>query len=280
MNTIYGDAPGITRKAYYTGRQVGTTFLRPDHLRTINDTRPIVDYDLAIGDIVQFDPFSPLPSGTQDGAANATTQAGLNATKYLGGCVGAPNIGSAYRAVNATAAVTSIGANIVVAPADAVATPVFQPRLFVVTHVHPNINLRSDPNNANANLARQRDGGYVDICPVGVTDALFFKNTDVVVPAGTLLGLYQPATSNPAIGGLFLYGSGTANIGKPALTNMLAIDMTRLGASATIAGIMESIHRIQGQIMESVSDNAGGGGLASTTSLRKVAIGGGLQFCL
>jgi len=279
MNTMrmaYSDFPGITRKAWFTGRQVGTTFLRPDQLRTINDTRGVVGYDLAIGDIVQFDPFSPQPGQTPAAASLATTQAGLNATLGLGPCVGAPNIGAVFRAAAAAQAVTAIGANAVPTPADIGAnTLAIQPRLFVVTHLHTDVNRRSDTGNANSVLAQQRDGGWVDICPIGTLDALFFKNTDVAVPMGQPLGLFMPATS-AAVGGVFTFGSTTLNTGKPAFTNLLDadLDITLTTAATTVRNVFDVLSRIQATLMESVDTNANGGGAASTTSFRKVSLGG------
>jgi len=282
MNTLmtnYGDAPGLTRKAFYTGRQVGATFVRPDYLKTSNDTRGVVNYDLAIGDIVQFDPFSPLPSANQSSTALATTQAGLNATLALGGCVGAPNVGSAYRAASASADVTKFAANIVPTPADGVNTGIFQPRLFVVTHVHPDVNRKLDPTNSNASLAAERAGGWIDICPFGVCDALFYKNTDILVAAGSMLGLYMPATS-AAVSSVFTFGSSTAGTGKPAFTNILAAEWARTitTASTTISAVMDCFSRIQAMLLESDATLANGGTTASTTALRKVAVGGLLQF--
>lgn len=279
LNTIYGDSPAIVRKAWYTGRQVGTTFLRPDHLRTINDPRGIVDYDLAIGDIVQLDPYSPPPTQSQPSDALATTQAGLAATRALGPCVGAPNIGTAHRnptgsGGSATGSVTTMVVNCVTTPADAIATGIFQPRLYVVTHVHPDINRRSDPNNTNANLARQRDGGWIDVCPMGVVDALFYKNTNILVPAGSPLALWQPGVG-AATSLQFLYGSGTANTGKPALSNVLGMG-TAIG-TATHSSLIDALMRLQAVLMESDDTSGANGGLvAGTTGLKKVAIGGGI----
>lgn len=278
--TAYQDTQGIVRKAWYTGRQARTVFLRPDSQRLLADTVPVVDYDLAVGDILQYDPYSVVPGTAQDGAALATTQAGLNATRGIGACVGAPNIGTAYRAASAGAAVTAVGANCVPTPADiGVNAVAYQARLMVVVGLHPDCNRRSDPLNANANLARQRDGGWVDVCPLGVVDALFFKNTDILVPAGCPLGLYQPATS-AAVGGVILYGSGTANTGKPAFTNLLDADLDRTvtTATTTLRDVLDCLHRIQAFLEESVDTAANGGGAASTTSLRRVAIGGSLPY--
>lgn len=280
LRTTYGDAPGLTRKAFYTGRQVGATFLRPDQLRGASDTRGVVDYDLAIGDIVQFDPFSPQPNLAQPSSANATTQAGLNAMIGFGPCVGAPNIGTAYRAASGAAAVTAIGANGVPTPADIGANTVeFQPRLYIVTHVHPDVNRRSDTTNANASLARQRDGGWIDVCPFGVCDALFYKNTDILCNAGTPLGLYMPATS-AAVTNIYTFGSSTAGTGKPALTNLLDADLDRTitTAATTVRNILDIISRIHGVLLESDATLANGGTTASTTALRKVAIGAMMQF--
>lgn len=284
---IYGDAPAFVRKAWWTGRVVGASYIRADHLRTINDTRGVVDYNIAVGDIVQFDPYSPLPSQAQVSAANATTQAGLNAAIGFGPCVGAPNIGSAYRAAGASAVVTSIADNCVPAPADITAsTVVIQPRLYVVTHVHPDVNRISNSTHSNANFAKQRDGGWIDVCPMGVVEALFYKNTDIACPAGALLALYQPATSS-ASSGVFTYGSTTANTGKPAFTNLLDADLDALVSNATasthtsantatIRNIIDSLSRIQAVLAESVDTDANGGGALATTSLRRVALGGGL----
>lgn len=278
----YSDAPGMVRKAYYTGRQVGTAYIAQNLLRTISDTRPIADYDLAVGDIVQFDPYTPQPNITsQPAAANASTQAGQDACLGLGPAVGAPNIGAAFRAASAAAAVTAIGANGVPTPADIGAnTTVFQPRLYVVTGVNQTINTRSDPLNSNANLARQRDGGWIEVCPIGTVDALFYKNTDVAVPAGTPLGLFMPATS-AASGGIILFGSSTANVGKPAFTNLLDADLDRTltTAATTVRNVLDILSRIQAVLAEENLASASGGSGDAVTSLRKVSLGMGFgQF--
>lgn len=285
FSTIYGDAPAFVRKAWWTGRMVGTGYLRADHQRTINDTRGVVDYDLAIGDIVQFDPFSTIPGTAQVSAANASTQAGQDAAVGFGPCVGAPNIGSAYRSASASAAVTSIGANIVAAPADIIDGQIaIQPRLYVVTHVHPDVNRLSNSSHSNTRFARQRDGGWIDIAPMGVVEALFYKNTldapnDVELPMGTLLALRQPATTS-ATNSVYCYGSQTSNssYSKPALANLLDADLDRTTTTATTSfrNIVDALSRINAVLAETVKTVADGGPAYQTYSLRRVAIGGGL----
>jgi len=236
----------------------------------------VVDYDLAVGDIVQYDPFSPMPTTAQQSNVLATTQAAENHAVAIGPVVGAPNIGAAYRAAGASAAVTAIGADVVPTPADiGINTLPIQPRLFVVTHIHPDINRRSDPQNSNSSLARQRDGGWIDICLLGTVDALFYKNTDILVPAGTPLGLYMPATS-AAVSSVFKFGSGTANTGKPAFTNLTDTDLDRTftTAATTIRNLLDTLSRIQAIAAEEDATVANGGTTASTTTLRRVSLGG------
>lgn len=276
QNMAYGDAPGFVRKAWYTGRQVGATFLRPDHLRTINDTRGIVNYDLAVGDILQFDPYSPQPGQRQPANALATTQAGLNATLGLGPCVGAPNIGTAYRTNGAAAAMTAFPDEWVPTPTDGTNGLVLQPRLCVVTHVHPDVNRRSDLLNANASLARQVDGGWVDVCFLGYCQARFIKNTDILTPAGTALSLFQPLTG-ASVGGLYTYG-GSGATGKPALHNLLAADMdaavTAFG-NTDIGRVVEHLARIHARLAESVETAANGGLGDQAVDTKLVCLGGG-----
>jgi hypothetical protein len=290
MNTVrtaYGDFPGIVRKAWYTGRQVGTTFLRIDQLRTVSDTRSVVNYDISVGDILQVDPYSPAGFLQQSSAANATTQAGLNAAKGFGFAVGAPNIGTAYRGASAAGEVTAFtDGTLVPTPTDSTQGLVMQPRLVVVTHIHPDVNRKSDPNNSNSSLAQQRDGGWIDVCSIGYPKALFYKNTDILVPAGTPLALWQPVTS-AAVASISLYGD-SSNDGRPALTNLLAADMASdptAVADADIGDIIDQLSRIHARLLESDATVANGGTTQSThtdsvtgsSALRRVALGG-FQF--